>query len=430
MATEFDQSPWIFARIPGGYESKCQILGITITADDIKRKSDELIALLCVRSTMTGLRTVEDDILKTGTLNFYAQTSRVTWVKSLRAACPGEAQSLDWETYLERFVNQVIKSERLGDPMVELSDVELSDNNRYLIPGIISAEETTIWFGDGGSMKSYLALAAGATVSSGSPSFLGVEPTERRRVGYVDWEWGSQAHRRRLGRMAQDKQMPQMSYIRCDRPLTHEVPRLQRLIHENDLGFLILDSIVFGCDGPAENSDTAGRYIMAVRQLGIPCLLIAHVTKAEDGDKKPFGSAFWANSARLTWFVKKSGEYGDTSMIGMFNRKNNDDRNLEPRAFRFWFQDDLLRTVISPASADEIANEPEIADRLPLRDRIINAVRSGPKTMVEIAAEIDKTVETVATTVRREESKGRTFTRIVGDDKIYRITLLPTGTDG
>ena len=429
MSSEFNQSPWIFSRVPGGYESKCPTLGITITADDIKRKSDELIALLCVRSTMVGLRTVEDDILKTGTLNFYAQTSRVTWVKSLRAACPGEAQSLDWETYLERFVNQVIKSERLGDPLIELSDVELSEANRYLIPGLVSAEETTIWFGDGGSMKSYLALAAGATISMGNSDYLGVDPNERRKVGYVDWEWGAQAHRRRLGRLAGNGVMPKMSYIRCDRPLTHEVPRLQRLVHENNLGFLILDSIVFGCDGPAENSDTAGRYIMAVRQLGVPCLLIAHVTKAEDGDKKPFGSAFWANSARLTWFIKKSGEYGDQAMIGMFNRKNNDDKNLDPRAFRFWFQDDLLRTVISPASTDEIANEPEIADRLPVRDRIIAAVRHEPKTMVQIAEEIGKSVESVATTIRRDEAKGRTFTRIVGEDRVYRITLLPTGTD-
>ena len=431
MSETIPASEWIFNRVPGGYESRCPDLGITITADDIKRKSDELIALLCVRSTMIGLRTVEDDILKTGTLNFYAPTSRVTWVKSLRAACPGEAQALDWDTYLERFVNQVIKSERLGDPLVELSDVVLSDANRYLIPGLISAEETTIWFGDGGSMKSYLALAAGATISSGVSDFMGVRPTERRKVGYVDWEWGAQAHRRRLGRMANtDGRMAPMSYIRCDRPLTHEVPRLQRLVHEHHLGFLILDSIVFGCDGPAENSDTAGRYIMAVRQLGVPCLLIAHITKSEDGDKKPFGSAFWSNSARLTWFIRKSGEYGNQTVVGMFNRKNNDDRNLEPTAFRFDFDDEKGKTAIVPASVDEMANEPDIASKMSMRTRIIAAIRSEPKTMVQIATELGVTVQDVSKPILREESKGRTFHRVIGTDNVYRIALLPTGTDG
>lgn len=429
MTSDFGQSQWFFTRVPGGYESKCPDLGITITADDIKRKSDELIALLCVRSTMIGLRTVEDDILKTGTLNFYAPTSRVTWVKSLRAACPGEAQSIDWDTFLERFVNQVIKAERVGDPMVRLGDVALSEGNRYLIPGLVSAEETTIWFGDGGSMKSYLALAALATVATGSDRFLGTYPTERRNVGYVDWEWGAQAHRRRLGRIASDN-LPDIPYIRCDRPLTAEVPRLQRLVHEHQLGFLVLDSVVFGCDGPAENSDTAGRYIMAVRQLGVPCLLIAHITKSEDGDKKPFGSAFWHNSARLTWLIKKAGEYGDESVVGMFNRKNNDDRPLDPKAFRFVFSDDQGTTVISPASSAEMASEPGIAERMPLKDRIVAAIQDGPRTIIDISTETGMTAQTVNTTVRREESKGRTFVRVMGTDNVYRIALKDTGTDG
>lgn len=288
MTSDHNESEWHFSRVPGGYESRCPDLGITISADEIKRKADELTALLCVRSTMIGLRTVEDDILKTGTLNFYATTSRVTWAKSLVRACPGEAQSLDWDTFLERFVNQVIKAERVGEPLVDLADVELTDNPQYLLPNLIVAEDPTIWFGDGGSMKSYLAIAACAAISTGSTRYLGVAPTQRMNVGYVDWEFNPQAHRRRLGRISNGT-IPSVKYIRCDRPLTYEVSRLQRLIREHRLGFLVLDSIVVSCDGPAENSDTVGRYLQAVRQLGVPTLLIAHVTKADDGDRKPLG---------------------------------------------------------------------------------------------------------------------------------------------
>ena len=242
----------------------------------------------------------------------------------------------------------------------------------------------------------------------------------------MDWEWGSQAHRRRLGRLAQGKKLPRIHYIRCDRPLVNEVPRLQRLIRELDLGFLVLDSVVFGCDGPAEQSDTAGRYFMALRQLAIPSLLIAHVTKAEDGDKKPFGSSFWHNSARLTWYIRKSGEFGEQTIVGLFNRKNNDDRPLEPRAFRFWFQDEMLQTIISPASMDDLANEPDIAEKMPLKARIAASVKYEPKTISEIAVEIGRTVQDVSTTIRREEKQGRTFTRVQGPDQVYRIALLET----
>lgn len=424
MSSTLPQSEWFFNRVPGGYESKCPTLGITITADDIKRKSDELIALLCVRSTMVGLRTVEDDILKTGTLNFYAPTSRVTWVKSLRNACPGEAADLDWDTYLERFVNQVIKSERLGEPLVDLATLELTDGARYLIPNFVSAEEATIWFGDGGSMKSYLALAACATVGSGTSAYLGIKPTEQRIAGYADWEWGAQAHRRRLGRLARENVLPKVNYIRCDRPLTHEVPRLQRLIREHNLGFIVIDSVAFACDGPPENADVAARFFTSLRQLGIPALLIAHVTKSEDGDKKPFGSSFWANGARLTWFIKRAGEFDSIVSVGMFNRKNNDDRLMEPAAFRFWFQDDLVQTVISPATIDDIADDPELASKLPLKDRIAAVVRREPQTIVVIADQINSTVANVSKTVSRGVEKGL-FTRVMGTDNVYRIAIAP-----
>lgn len=427
MASNLEEAPWEFNRVPGGYESRCPRYGITITAEEIKRKADEMTSLMTVRSSMLGLRTVEDDILKVGILNFYATTSRASWAKEITRRCPGEAQSLDWDGFLERFVVKVIAAERMGEAAVNLATVELSQGNRYLIPGLVSAEETSIWFGDGGAMKSYLALAAGATIASGSSDFLGVYPNERRNVGYIDWEWGAQAHRRRLGRISPDK-MADILYVRCDRPLTYEVARLQRLVREHDLGFVILDSIAFGCDAPPEQADTATRYVSAVRQLGVPALLLAHVTKAEDGDKKPFGSSFWHNSTRLTWFVKKAGEYGDTSVIGMFNRKNNDDRPLEPRGFRFRFDEEANTTSIVPADEADLANEADIAERMPLKSRIAAVIRDEPKTMAQIAVEIDKTVQDVSTTVRRGE--GKMFQRVMGTDNVYRIALLPTGTDG
>ena len=406
MTSETPESPWTFTRVPGGYESKCENLGITITAEEIKRKADEMTAFTTIRSTMVGVRTVEDDIVKIGVLNFYAPTSRATWAKEAKLRCGGETSDLDWSGFLERFVAQVVAAERVGEALVELDKLELSQGNRYLIPGLVSAEETTIWFGDGGSMKSYLALAACATISSGSSAYLGVTPTERRRVGYVDWEWGAQAHRRRLGRLAQDGRMPQVAYIRCDRPLTHEVPRLQRLIRENGLGFLVLDSIAFGCDAPPEQADTATRYVSALRQLGVPCLALAHVTKAEDGDRKPFGSSFWHNSSRLTWFVKKAGEYGEQSTVGLFNRKNNDDGNTDPVAFRFWFQDSVGRTVISRVDATEIAEEPEVQRQFPWKDRIAAVLaRTGPMMPAEIASELECDVHMVLKPMQRNSSR-------------------------
>lgn len=423
MTAEQPESPWFFARVAGGYQSTCPDLGITITAEEIKRKADEMTAFTTIRSTMVGVKTVEDDIVKIGVLNFYAPTSRATWAKEAKLRCGGDTSMLDWAGYLERFTAQVIAAERVGDPLVMLDTLELSTANRYLIPGLVSAEETTIWFGDGGSMKSYLALAAAATIETGSSRFLGVTPTERRRVAYVDWEWGDQAHLRRLNRLADGGPRPPIAYIRCDRPLTHELARLQRLIRDNGIGFLVIDSIAFGCDAPPEQADTATRFVSSLRQLGVPSLCLAHVTKAEDGDKKPFGSSFWHASSRLTWFVKRAGESRDQPLVGMFNRKNNDDGLSAPVAFQFWFQDEMLRTVISRTDATVLAGEAETERQFKWKDRIAAVImRDGPQTQVDICDELGTDVKTIGKTFTRGFADGF-FVRVPGPNGVILVGL-------
>jgi len=61
---------------------------------------------------------------------------------------------------------------------------------------------------------------------------------------------------------------------------------------------VILDSVAFACEGPPEAAETAAAYYWALRLLGVGSTSIAHITKAEGGDQKPFGSAFWHNGAR------------------------------------------------------------------------------------------------------------------------------------
>ena len=88
----------------------------------------------------------------------------------------------------------------------------------------------------------------------------------------------------------------------------------------------------------------------------------------------------------------------------------------------------MTTTSIVPADEADLANEADIAERMPLKSRIAAVIRDEPKTMAQIAAEIDKTVQDVSTTVRRGE--GKMFQRVMGTDNVYRIALLPTGTDG
>ena len=145
------------------------------------------------------------------------------------------------------------------------------------------------------------------------------------RAGYADWELAGEDQRERLGQLFPGD-MPGLLYVRCEKPMVYEAPRLRRIVRDERLDYLICDSISFALTGPAEAAEEAGKYFQAVRSLGsIGTLHVAHISKAEGAEKRPFGSAFWHNGARSTWFVKRAEGGADSSIvnIALYNRKSN-----------------------------------------------------------------------------------------------------------
>jgi hypothetical protein len=99
-----------------------------------------------------------------------------------------------------------------------------------------------------------------------------------------------------------------------------------------------VDSIAYACGGDAESSEVASRYKQHAHTLGVGSLHLAHVTKAGNTEK-PFGSAFWHNSARSTWYVQAEDDpssKGDVTEIDLklFHRKNNSGPKESPRLIR------------------------------------------------------------------------------------------------
>jgi hypothetical protein len=121
-------------------------------------------------------------------------------------------------------------------------------------------------------------------------------------------------------------------YVRCDRPLVYEVASLRRMVRDGGYEFVVYDSVAYACDGAPESAEVDGKYFRAVRQIGRGSLHIAHISKSEGGDQKPFGSIFWHNSARATWYVQREQESpdGSVSRLGLFNRKANLSRLRPP----------------------------------------------------------------------------------------------------
>ena len=183
----------------------------------------------------------------------------------------------------------------------------------------------------------------------------------------------------------------------------HEVDRLTRIVRDEALDYVIFDSIAFACDGPPEAAEVAGRYFQAVRQLGvIGSLHIAHTTKGENNDKKPFGSSFWHNGARSTWFVKlaESIPGASSATVGLYHRKANLGGLRPSVGFEVAFDEE--RTTfrrVDPADVHDLATE------LPLWARMRHAVAHGPMTLAALADDLDAKVGSLEKVVQRK--KGR-----------------------
>jgi hypothetical protein len=311
-------------------------------------------------------------------------------------------------------------SVRAGDPAIDLRLAPPLETGRYLLDPLALDRHTTVWFGPGGSAKSLLALAAGATVATGYP-YLGTTPSRTARVLYCDWELDSAEHRDRLERLAAgaDTPVPPVSYLRGEGPLWTEADRIRRSAAKLGAEFLIIDSISAAIDGPLEAAETAVSFFNALRRIGLPCLAVAHQTKADSGDQAPFGSVMWRERARLVWYMRAA-ESGDPDRmpVAFYARKNN--LGALPPAVGLTLTFEANGGPIRIARSD-VNDSAELADRLPLRVRIRSALRSGARTYVELADMTEADSEVIRKTISRDKSGA--FLRVVGPDGIIRTGL-------
>jgi hypothetical protein len=393
VALDRDSEP-SFHRHGEGYRMLVPASGVTLEIDYLRRDGSQLKGELLARAEIAGARTV-DGVLDVSDLNLSSARARAAHAKHLAARA--NAKGLDFETMLADFALRVLSAERAGDPAVWLHEIDPPGPAAELevLGWPLLAKHPVCAFGDGGSCKSYLALyVAGVLAQRGI------------RVGVADWELAGEDHRDRLDRLF-GEDLPQIAYIRCARPLTAEVDRIRRIRRELALDYLVLDSVAFACDGPAETQEVAARFFQALRSLGeLGTLLIAHITKSLEGaDRRPFGSTFWHNGARATWNVKPAdGVPDDTrAVLALHNRKANLGRLRHSIGIEFRFEQ--ARTHVRRI---DLGDEPDLAAGLPTPERLRLALRRGPLSRKQVECELeDVAADTLRKAISREKKAGR-----------------------
>ena len=363
-------------------------IGVSFDVDRLRREHHELIGELRVRCDLPGSRGV-NGALSVADFNLSSARARAERAKLLAARA--NTTDFDWLRLVEEFCQRVLEADRAGQPSVDLREVAkptVDATGDLTVDGFTFFQRhPTIIFGDGGAFKSYMGL------------YLAGRLAERGlRVGFFDWELAAEDHRERLERLFPDG-MPEIRYVRCERPLVAEADRLRGIVRDQNIAFSVFDSIALASDGPPEAAEVAAAYFRAVRQIGGGSLHLAHISKSEDGDRKPFGSAFWHNMARATWFIKAA---QSTSLdnrvlnLGCFCRKANLGPPQNPVGFEITFDEHItfLRRTNPADNAD-------LAGQLSVRQRMVALLCHGALTPEQISDEIDAEVDTVKRESRR-----------------------------
>jgi len=397
-----------FRAIGTGYRLRYLREGMQFDATQLRWGRDgELWCLLSVTTEISGAQAVHGGSVSVGSFNLSAPAARMGRARDIQAAL--RAPELDVRLMLEDLAQSVILAERAGRPIVRLQAVTPPpiDESVITVYGLpIPLRHSTIASAQGGTGKTTLGVGiCGALELSGvSTLFLDYETDEFECRTVAERLFGPE--------------FPDLKYRRCERPLYLEAESIAQQIDECGIEYVVIDSAGYAADGRPEEAEVALRFFRALRQLRVGSWTNAHISSGDNGTEKPFGSVFWFNSARAVWYLERSTALApaNTMTVGAYQRKNNLGRLHPAVGLRFEFSPQ--GTAIVPV---DLAEDDQLASKLPVSSRMQRLLTRGPLTLSEIANELGEKVDTVTKAATRNKA---TFTRILHSDGIHRIALV------
>lgn len=330
-------------------------------------------------------------LLHRGRVNLISTRSRSELVRTLEKR-PDNGRLLagiDFGGILEVACYRSLERWRQGDPTVDLRDVRPGERPRWLLEPFVEEAGAALLFGDGGVAKSILALTICVGASSGV-AIIGSPRSEPRPALYLDWEADQHVHAERERAICAGaglSEIPAIYYRRQVASLAESAAMLRREVAKLGVGLVIIDSMGAARGGDPESADTTIRLFNAARSLGVAWLGIDHVPKNAHDKSKPFGSTYSHNLARVTWGVERAQEAGEDQMVvSLSNHKANNGRLAKRQAFRLRFdmadRDTLAAIAFEPCDVRDV---PALAERLPVKERILAVLRDGKMTTHAIA---------------------------------------------
>lgn len=285
------------------------------------------------------------------------------------------------------------------DVSIDVAEIPDGDPDIFLVAPYLPFNQATILFGDGSAGKTYWALLLAIHMIYEIP--LAGREMPKARILFVDYEDTPTNFKRRVGRVCAGMGVPvprgDLRYWgAAGQSLFDMAPAIHKKCVEENINLVIIDSVGAATGGSPLEVELALRYFAGLARIGVTTLSIAHITKASGeakGDtEKPFGSVYWHNTARRTWYIDRAqDDDADVIDITLFNRKVNDGPRVKPISFQVVF--DGLNGPVTIDSMRTI-DIPEHQRRRPLSDQVWDILLQ-PMTAQQIADVIDAKVDSV-----------------------------------
>ena len=356
--------------------------------------------------------------------NLTASVQRTGITKHLK-----EFRDLDAEKLLQDISRMTITQLRKGEEPLYLADVEAPDKPEWAIDRLVLAGHPNILFGMGGTSKSYIALAVMLTLQAGRDIGFGFKPSRAMRGLYLDWEFeASDHHQRMTWLVGNDFEMAGLGvmYLRCTGSLYSSISRIRKIIVEQQIDFVVIDSVAIACGGAPETAENALRFFDALRTLKVTSLCIAHSTKVESNGYA-FGSIFWHNAARNIWEIIKDQDEGAKSIHVMLKHRKSNVGPLYPSiGIALKFEDDRVKMTLGEADK----STPAFASKLTQREKlIVYLTDNGPSSPTDIIEGIPMTSDNLNHVLDRDRAADKPSFDVIMDGTRRRQIKLATVLD-
>jgi len=319
---------------------------------------------------------------------------------------------------------------REGESVMKLGTKPDTMKLNYRLWPILVEEEPTTIYGPGKTGKSYLATYIACLVQYDCFGFADSKeiwtPTHGN-VLYLDWESNYKVHQRRtwavkrgLGIENDDRTI---KYLHLDVPLVKVVNQIQRVIIENDIKLVIVDSVIAAQSYGTDPAQLASQFYNALRSFRCTTLSIDHIAKSEMRQPDdvetigPYGSVVKYNLSRQQFELKKYQVKGKNYIdLALIHRTSNDGALLDTKGIHveFKYDSDGHLDKVTFSSLD-VAAHPAFGAMRPLYERIQDALTQGGfMTPKEIQEEYipDKTEGNIRATLNRYRDE--LFVRVGG----------------